>query len=132
MTYHLTLSAALAAVLATAASAEDVTLRYLSSHGGLNAHELAWELGYFEGTGITLENLGYSTGGPESLIALAAAAAVTERIRERLHLVGPTVSSEVDGEDRIDRAATGPVVLRIAAREDLVIADAVVATIDAA
>ncbi len=55
--------------------------------------------------------------------------AVTERIRDRLHLVGPIESTELVGEDRIDRAATGPAVLRIAAREDLVIADAVVATL---
>lgn len=67
----LTLSAALAAAIVTAAPAEEVTLRYLASHGGLSAHELAQELGFFEGTGITLENVGYSTGGPESLIALA-------------------------------------------------------------
>ena len=60
-----------ALLLSTAAHAEDVTLRYLASHGGLNAHELAEELGYFEGTGITLENVGYATGGPESLMALA-------------------------------------------------------------
>lgn len=60
-----------ALLLSTAAHAEDVTLRYLASHGGLNAHELAQELGYFEGTGITLENVGYATGGPESLMALA-------------------------------------------------------------
>jgi ABC-type nitrate/sulfonate/bicarbonate transport system substrate-binding protein len=72
MTLHaLTLSTALATLLATTAFAEDVTLRYLSSQGGLSAHELAQELGYFDGTGITLENLGYATGGPESLIALA-------------------------------------------------------------
>ena len=71
MTHHLIVSAALAAAVATAASAEDVTLRYLSSHGGLSAHELAQELGYLDGTGIALENLGYATGGPESLIALA-------------------------------------------------------------
>lgn len=49
----------------------DVTIRYLASQGSLRAHELAWELGYFEGTGITLENVGYSTGGPASLVALA-------------------------------------------------------------
>ena len=55
--------------------------------------------------------------------------AVTERIRERLHLVGPIETSHVDGDDRIDRAATGPAVLRIAAREDLVIVDGVVATV---
>jgi ABC-type nitrate/sulfonate/bicarbonate transport system substrate-binding protein len=54
------------------ASAEGVTLRYLQSHGGLNAHELAQELGYFEGTGITLEAVGYASGGPESLFALAS------------------------------------------------------------
>jgi ABC-type nitrate/sulfonate/bicarbonate transport system substrate-binding protein len=60
-----------ALLLSTAAHAEDVTLRYLASHGGLNAHELAEELGYFEGTGITLDNVGYATGGPESLMALA-------------------------------------------------------------
>jgi ABC-type nitrate/sulfonate/bicarbonate transport system substrate-binding protein len=57
--------------LTGAATAEDVTIRYLGSAGGLAAHELAQELGYFEGTGITLENLGNASGGPESLIALA-------------------------------------------------------------
>lgn len=30
----------------------DVSIRYLSSAGGLSAYELADELGYFEGTGI--------------------------------------------------------------------------------
>lgn len=54
-----------------AAWAEDVTLRYMPSHGGVSAHELADYLGYFEGTGITFENSGYSSGGPESLMALA-------------------------------------------------------------
>ena len=49
----------------------DVTIRYLASQGRLNAHELAAELGYFEGTGITLENVGYAQGGPASLVALA-------------------------------------------------------------
>lgn len=42
----------------TAARAEDLTLRYLGSAGGLAAHELAAELGCFDGTGITLENIG--------------------------------------------------------------------------
>lgn len=64
------LSSALGLTLGSAAQA-DVTLRYLASHGGLSAHELAKELGYYDGTGITLENLGYASGGPESLIALA-------------------------------------------------------------
>ena len=36
----------------------DVTIRYLASQGGLSTHELAAELGYFDGTGITLENVG--------------------------------------------------------------------------
>jgi ABC-type nitrate/sulfonate/bicarbonate transport system substrate-binding protein len=49
----------------------DVTLRYLASQGGLSAYELAKELGYFDGTGITLENVGYAQGGPASLVALA-------------------------------------------------------------
>lgn len=71
MHIRFTAASALAVLLSTAAHAEDVTLRYLGSHGGLNAHELAWELGYYEGTGITLENIGYATGGPESLMALA-------------------------------------------------------------
>ncbi|WP_240790407.1 ABC transporter substrate-binding protein [Rhodobacter sp. SY28-1] len=49
----------------------DVTILYLASQGGLSAHELAAELGYFDGTGITLENVGYAQGGPASLVALA-------------------------------------------------------------
>ena len=75
MTFHsrkFLLSAALLFGLAGTASAEEVKLRYLASQGGLAAHELAAELGYFEGTGITIENVGYATGGPASLIALAS------------------------------------------------------------
>lgn len=53
----------------------DVNIRYLASQGGLSAHELAWELGYFDGTGITLENIGYAQGGPASLVALAGGSA---------------------------------------------------------
>lgn len=68
---------ALAALVAgllpgTLHAADEVTLRFLASHGGVAAHELAWELGFFDGTGITLENVGYSGGGPESLFALAS------------------------------------------------------------
>ncbi|GLK66145.1 ABC transporter substrate-binding protein [Paracoccus kondratievae] len=70
----LALTTALGLSFGTAAEAE-VTLRYLASHGGLSAHELAEELGYYEGTGIKLENLGYASGGPESLIALAGGSA---------------------------------------------------------
>ena len=66
----LALTTALGLSLAAPAQA-DVTIRYLASHGGLSAHELADELGYFDNTGITLENVGYASGGPESLIALA-------------------------------------------------------------
>lgn len=65
----LALSTALAFIL-TPASA-DVTIRYLASQGGLSAFELADELGYFDGTGITFENVGYAQGGPASLVALA-------------------------------------------------------------
>jgi ABC-type nitrate/sulfonate/bicarbonate transport systems, periplasmic components len=76
MTFHsrkLFFSAALAFALSgSALAAEEVKFRYLASQGGLSAHELAAELGYFEGTGITIENVGYATGGPASLIALAS------------------------------------------------------------
>lgn len=76
MTFHsrkLLLSAALTFVLSGSAfAAEEVKFRYLASQGGLSAHELAAELGYFDGTGITIENVGYAAGGPASLIALAS------------------------------------------------------------
>jgi ABC-type nitrate/sulfonate/bicarbonate transport system substrate-binding protein len=57
---------------AFAQSSEPVTFRYLASHGSVSPHELAYELGYFEGLGIELENVGYAGGGPESLFALAS------------------------------------------------------------
>ncbi|NEJ72961.1 ABC transporter substrate-binding protein [Rhizobium phaseoli] len=70
---NLLLPAVIALGLATpAAAADTVKLRYLASQGGLAAHELADELGYFKGTGITFENVGYAQGGPASLIALAS------------------------------------------------------------
>jgi ABC-type nitrate/sulfonate/bicarbonate transport system substrate-binding protein len=76
MTFHsrkFLLSAAFTFALAGSAfAAEEVKFRYLASQGGLSAHELAAELGYFDGTGITIENVGYATGGPASLIALAS------------------------------------------------------------
>ncbi|MEI2298227.1 ABC transporter substrate-binding protein [Ensifer sp. MJa1] len=76
MSFHprnLLLSATIAFGLAAPATAADeVKLRFLASQGGLSAHELAQELGYFDGTGITIENVGYATGGPASLIALAS------------------------------------------------------------
>lgn len=68
---HVLISLAVSTVLSAPAWAEDVTLRYLASHGGISAHELAQELGYFEGTGVTVETVGYASGGPESLMALA-------------------------------------------------------------
>src|SRR5262249_44716229 len=61
-------------ILATgsvAQSAETVTFRYLSSQGGISPYELAQELGYFDGVGIKLEDLGYAGGGPATLFALA-------------------------------------------------------------
>ena len=75
---RLAIRTAAAAVATTAvfgpvrAAEETTKLRFLTSHGGVSAHELASELGYFEGTGIVLENVGYSGGGPESLFALAS------------------------------------------------------------
>ncbi|CAN7186944.1 ABC transporter substrate-binding protein [Rhizobium sp. LjRoot254] len=58
--------------LVHASQPEPVTLRYLASQGGLAAHELADALGYFDNTGIKLENKGYAAGGPASLFALAS------------------------------------------------------------
>lgn len=55
-----------------AAEPEQVTLRYMASQGGLSGHELADLLGYFKGTGIKIENVGYASGGPASLFALAS------------------------------------------------------------
>ncbi|MGE8102819.1 ABC transporter substrate-binding protein [Allorhizobium sp. NPDC080224] len=76
MIFHsrkLALSAAITFALSGSAfAAEEVKFRYLASQGGLSAHEFAAELGYFDGTGITIENVGYATGGPASLIALAS------------------------------------------------------------
>lgn len=75
MTYtfkSLVSAAAISLGIAGAAQSEEVTLRHLSDSGGISAHELARELGYFEGTGISFENIGYSSGGPESLFALAS------------------------------------------------------------
>lgn len=66
--YSLAISATLGAA---PGFAEDLTLRFLSEPGGIAAHELAQELGYFEGTGIKVENVGTAQGGPASLMALA-------------------------------------------------------------
>ncbi len=60
-------------LLATPAIAEEpVTIRYLASHGSVSPHELAAALGYYDDLGIEIENIGYATGGPESLFALAS------------------------------------------------------------
>ncbi|MBB4952964.1 ABC-type nitrate/sulfonate/bicarbonate transport system substrate-binding protein [Agrobacterium vitis] len=56
----------------SASEPEQVTLRFLASQGGLSGHELADALGYFKGTGITVDNVGYAPGGPASLFALAS------------------------------------------------------------
>ena len=87
-----------ALALATPSFAEDVTLRYLASQGGVAPHELAAALGYFDGTGIKLDNLGYAQGGPATLIALAG------------------------GSVDIGSAATPAVINSIAAGNDFVIA----------
>lgn len=56
-------------------AADTTRLRYLGGYGGISAHELAQELGYFDGTGVVLEKIGYAGGGPESLFALASGSA---------------------------------------------------------
>ena len=57
------------------------------------------------------------------------APSVTGRIRDRLHLVGELGAATPEGSDVIARSADGPAILHIASREDLVIADAVVAMV---
>jgi ABC-type nitrate/sulfonate/bicarbonate transport system substrate-binding protein len=68
---HVLISLALSTTLTAPAWADDVVMRYMPSHGGVSAHDLAQELGYFDSTGIVLESAGYASGGPESLMALA-------------------------------------------------------------
>lgn len=65
------LSTALGMAFGSAATA-DVTIRHMTGAGSISALELADALGYFEGTGISFELLGHSTGGPETLMALAS------------------------------------------------------------
>jgi ABC-type nitrate/sulfonate/bicarbonate transport system substrate-binding protein len=110
MTLHvrnLALAAALGMTIAPIARAEDVTIRYLASQGGLSAHELAYELGYFDGSGITLENVGYAQGGPASLVALtggsvelgsAATAAVLNAIAAGNDFVAAYPSNGINDE----------------------------------
>lgn len=50
---------------------------------------------------------------------------VTRRIADRLHLAGGIRAEREDGDDRIGEASAGPAIVRIAAREDLVIAEEV-------
>jgi len=68
---HLLLSLVATTALSVPAWAEQVVMRYLPSHGGVSAHELAQELGYFKDTDVVIESAGYASGGPESLMALA-------------------------------------------------------------
>lgn len=81
---NLTRSAAIAASLtlttfaglaAPVSAEESVTFRVFSSRGGIEPHLLAEKLGYYEGTPVRLESLGYSSGGPESLMAVAGGSA---------------------------------------------------------
>lgn len=58
------------------------------------------------------------------------ASSVSNRIRARLHLAGERGVDTAVGADSITRSTDVPAILRIAAREDLVIADAVVALVD--
>ncbi|MGD9864667.1 MAG: ABC transporter substrate-binding protein [Pseudodonghicola sp.] len=72
-TFRTLIAAAIGALALTgAARAEEVTLRYLANHGSVSAHELAQQLGYFDGTGVAVETTGFVSGGPESLFALAS------------------------------------------------------------
>jgi ABC-type nitrate/sulfonate/bicarbonate transport system substrate-binding protein len=55
------------------ANADDVTvIRHLSNHGNVEPYEIANALGWLKEKNIEIDSQGYSTGGPESLVALAA------------------------------------------------------------
>jgi ABC-type nitrate/sulfonate/bicarbonate transport system substrate-binding protein len=47
-------------------------IRYLNSHGNVAIYEIAAALGWLQDKGIKIESEGYSGGGPESLVAMAA------------------------------------------------------------
>jgi ABC-type nitrate/sulfonate/bicarbonate transport system substrate-binding protein len=53
------------------ANAEDVTIRYLTSHGDVTSYEVASALGWLKDKGLRLDSVGFTQGGPESLVALA-------------------------------------------------------------
>ncbi len=53
------------------AEAEDVTIRYLTSHGNVTSYEIASALGWLKDKGLRLDSVGFTQGGPESLVALA-------------------------------------------------------------
>ncbi|MDR3375603.1 MAG: ABC transporter substrate-binding protein [Ancalomicrobiaceae bacterium] len=55
-----------------AAAVETVSFRYLANPGGVSPDELAAALGYYDGTGVALDSLGFVGGGPASLFALAS------------------------------------------------------------
>jgi ABC-type nitrate/sulfonate/bicarbonate transport system substrate-binding protein len=54
------------------AEPDNVTIRFLADQGALSAHELANALGYFDGTGVKVQNIGFNGSGPASLFALAS------------------------------------------------------------
>jgi ABC-type nitrate/sulfonate/bicarbonate transport system substrate-binding protein len=97
--------------LAFAAEPDQVTIRYMASQGGLSGHELADALGYFKGTGIKIENVGYAQGGPASLFALAsgnvdlggaATSAVINSIAGGNDFVAAYPSNGINGETQSD------------------------------
>jgi len=47
-------------------------IRYLNGRGEVEVFEIAEALGLLKGTGIRIESVGYSQGGPESLVAMAS------------------------------------------------------------
>jgi ABC-type nitrate/sulfonate/bicarbonate transport system substrate-binding protein len=54
-------------------SSDKVTvIRYLAGHGNVTSYEIAAALGWLQENGIKLQSVGYSQGGPESLVAMAS------------------------------------------------------------
>jgi ABC-type nitrate/sulfonate/bicarbonate transport system substrate-binding protein len=57
---------------APAGHGDAVVVRYLSTRGNITTYELADALGWLKDKNIRIESAGYSQGGPESLVAMAA------------------------------------------------------------
>ncbi len=67
----LTITAIAQGIGAGKGRAEEVTIRYLTGGGSVTSYEIASALGWLKDNGLRLDPVGFSQGGPGSLVALA-------------------------------------------------------------